>query len=124
MTHELEQQVIDIFKAFDILDYPTIFSHLSDDIEGVDEISQKWHRGRAAVEASFRAFEGVVTEIHSELSEFNVMVTGDMAIVTCLLKQSYMYDGNLVEIVAPTTCALRLEDGQWKFVLLHSIPFA
>jgi ketosteroid isomerase-like protein len=124
MTHELEQKVIDIFKAFDSLDYPNIFPHLSDEIAGVDELSQKWFRGRAAVEANFRSFEGVVTEIHSDLTDISVMATGDMAIVTCLLNQRYMYEGNPVEIVAPTTCALRLENGQWKFVLLHSVPFA
>jgi hypothetical protein len=35
-----------------------------------------------------------------------------------------MYDGNLVEIIAPTTRAQRLENGQWKYVLLHTVPFA
>ncbi len=124
MTHELEQNVIDMFKAFDSLDFATIFPLLSDDIVGIDELTQKWSKGRAEVEANFRSFEGVVTEIHSDLSDFNVLLSSDMAIVTCILKQSYMYDGNLVEIIAPTTCALRLENGQWKYVLLHTMPFA
>jgi ketosteroid isomerase-like protein len=123
MTHELEQNVVEMFKAFDV-GFTLIFPLLSDDIEVVDELTQKWGRGREQVEANFRSFEGVVTEVHSDVSDFNVLVAGDMAIVTCLLKQSYMYEGNRVEIIAPTTCALRNENGQWKYVLLHSVPFA
>jgi hypothetical protein len=53
-----------------------------------------------------------------------IVLKRDSAIVTCLLKQSYMYDGNLVEIIAPTTRAQRLENGQWKYVLVHTVPFA
>ena len=124
MTHELEQHVTDMFKAFDVLDFASIFPSLSDDIQAVDELSKEWIRGREAVEANFRSFEGVVSEIHSDLTDFNILVSGDMAIVTCLLKQSYMYDGQRVEIIAPTTCAMRLEIGQWKYVLLQSVPFA
>ena len=124
MKQELEQKVIDAFKAFDTLDLPTVFATLSDDIETVDEITQKWNRGRAAAEANFEALVGVVSDIKSDLSEFHVLVTGEMAIVTCLLKQTYVYEGNPVSIVAPTTCALRNENGDWKFVLLHSVPFA
>ena len=124
LKQKLEQKVIDTFKAFDALDLPTISATLSDDVETVDEITQKWNRGRAAAEANFEALVGVVTDIHSNVSEFNVLVAGEMAIVTCLLKQTYVYEGNPVSIVAPTTCALRNENGQWKFVLLHSVPFA
>jgi len=35
-----------------------------------------------------------------------------------------MYGGNLVEIIAPTTRAQRLENGQWKYVVLQTVPFA
>jgi hypothetical protein len=123
MKQELEQQVINGFKSFDSMDLSNLFAQLSDDIETVDEISQKWNRGRSAVEANFTMLAGAVSEIKSDLSEFNVLISNEMATVTCLLMQSYKYEGNLVEIVAPTTCVLRLENGVWKFVVIHSIPF-
>jgi ketosteroid isomerase-like protein len=113
-----------MFEALDRLDMQTIFADLSDDIETVDELTQKWNRGRAAAEAAFNMAGSSVSEVKSELSEFNVLDAGDMAVVTCLLNQSYFYEGNKVHIVAPTSCVARLENGEWKFVLLHSIPFA
>ena len=124
MKQELEQKVIDVFKAFDILDLPAVFATLSDEVETVDEISQKWNRGRTEVEETFKALEGAVSDIHSELSQFNVFVEGSLATVTCLLTQTYTYEGEKLSIVAPTTCVLRNEGGEWKFTLMHSIPFA
>ena len=53
-----------------------------------------------------------------------IFLKRDGAIVTCLIKESYMYGGNLVEIIAPTTRAQRLENGQWKYVALQTVPFA
>jgi ketosteroid isomerase-like protein len=124
MSHPLELKVRSMFEALDRLDMQTIFADLSDDIETVDELTQKWNRGRAAAEAAFNMAGSSVSEVKSELSEFNVLDSGDMAVVTCLLNQSYVYEGTKVHIVAPTSCVARLENGEWKFVLLHSIPFA
>jgi ketosteroid isomerase-like protein len=124
MSHELELQVRKMFQALDALDLPALYSELSDDVESVDELTQKWNRGRAAVEAAFNMAASAISDIKSELSDFNVLVAGEMAMVTCLLKQSYVYEGQHVELVAPTTCVSRLEHGSWKFVLLHSVPFA
>jgi hypothetical protein len=124
MSHQLEQQVRNMFEALDRLDMQTIFADLSDDIETVDEITQKWNRGRTVVEAAFNMVGSSVSEVKSELSDFKILVSGEMAVVTCLLNQSYVYEGAKVQIVAPTSCVARLEDGEWKFVLLHSIPFA
>ena len=124
MTQEPQQLVIDTFKDLDALDFASLFTKLADDIETVDELTQKWNRGRTAVEATFAALEGVISDIKSEVSDFNVITMDDVAVVTCVLKQSYLLEGNHASIVSPTTCVLRHENGGWKFVVIHSIPLA
>jgi len=124
MSNDLKNVVIDLFAAFDKLDIESVIDRLSDDIEQVDELTQKWSRGKAKVAEAYNALAGMVSEIKSELSDFNVITSSDMSIVTCTLHQSYKYEGNLVSIVAPTTVAFRQDGGAWKIVLIHSIPFA
>jgi ketosteroid isomerase-like protein len=124
MSNDLKNVVIDLFAAFDKLDIKSVIDRLSDDIEQVDELTQKWSRGKAKVAEAYNALAGMVSEIKSELSDFNVITSSDMSIVTCTLNQSYMYEGNLVSIVAPTTVAFRQDGGEWKIVLVHSLPFA
>lgn len=124
MTQEPQQLVIDAFKDLDALNFASLFTKLADDIETVDEITQKWNRGRAAVESTFAALEGVISDIKSEVSDFNVITMDGVAVVTCVLKQSYLLEGNHASIVSPTTCVLRHENGGWKFVVIHSIPLA
>ena len=124
MSNDLKNVVIDLFAAFDKLDIESVIDRLSEDIEQVDELTQKWSRGKAKVTEAYNGFAGVVSEIKSELSDFNVITSSDMSIVTCTLHQSYTYEGNPVSIVAPTTVAFRQDGGAWKIVLIHSIPFA
>ena len=124
MSNDLKNVVIDLFAAFDKLDIESVIDRLSDDIEQVDELTQKWSRGKAKVAEAYNALAGMVSDIKSELSDFNVITSSDMSIVTCTLHQSYMHEGNLVSIVAPTTVAFRQDGGAWKIVLIHSIPFA
>jgi len=124
MSNDLKNVVIDLFAAFDKLDIESVIDRLSDDIEQVDELTQKWSRGKAKVTEAYNGFAGVVSEIKSELSDFNVITSSDMSIVTCTLHQSYTFEGNPVSIVAPTTVAFRQDGGAWKIVLIHSIPFA
>ena len=124
MSNDLKNVVIGLFAAFDKLDIESVIDRLSDDIEQVDELTQKWSRGKAKVAEAYNALAGMVSEIKSELSDFNVITSSDMSIVTCTLHQSYMHEGNLVSIVAPTTVAFRQDSGEWKVVLVHSLPFA
>ena len=124
MSNDLKNVVIDLFAALDKLDIDSLIDSLSDDIEQVDELTQKWSRGKSKVAEAYNALAGMVSEIKSELSDFNVITSSDMSIVTCTLHQSYMYEGKPVSIVAPTTVAFRQDGGAWKIVLIHSIPFA
>jgi ketosteroid isomerase-like protein len=124
MSNDLKNVVIDLFAAFDKLDIESVIDKLSDDIEQVDELTQKWSRGKANSVAAFNGLAGMVSEIKSELSDFGVITSSDMSIVTCTLHQSYTYEGNPISIVAPTTVAFRQEGGAWKIVLIHTVPYA
>lgn len=125
MTHELEQKVRDSFIALDSMNMDSFYNQLADDVEMVDEITQKWNRGKSIVVESLSAIQGAVTDIKSEVSDFSIIEAGDVVIVTCTLNQSYVYEGQAVSIVAPTTNVFRKDtDGEWKYVLLHTLPFA
>ena len=125
MTHELEQKVRDSFIALDSMSMDSFYNQLADDVEMVDEITQKWNRGKSIVVESLNAIQGAVTDINSEVTDFSIIEAGDVVIVTCTLNQSYVYEGQTVSIVAPTTNVFRKDaDGEWKYVLMHTLPFA
>jgi ketosteroid isomerase-like protein len=106
------------------LDAPSIIEKFSDDIEQVDELTQKWSRGKAVCAAAISGIVEMVSDLKSDISDFNVISSSDMAIVTCTMKQTYKYEGNSVSIVAPTTVAFRRESSGWKVVLIQSVPYA
>ena len=124
MSEDFKGIVINLFKSLDNLDAPSIIEHFSDDVEQVDELTQKWSRGKAVCAAAISGIMEQVSDLSSEISDFNVISSSDMAIVTCMMNQSYTYEGKSISIVAPTTIAFRRESGGWKVVLLQSVPFA
>jgi ketosteroid isomerase-like protein len=122
MIIELENIVTQLFKSVDDLDVPNVVKWFADDIQMVEEISGKWTRGKNHAEKAFTDSLQVVSDIHSKGSEFHTLMTGESALLTCLLTQTYIYQGNPVSLVAPTTVAFRRENGEWKIILLHSLP--
>jgi ketosteroid isomerase-like protein len=124
MSLDPKSLVLEAFKAVDHADADALLSMMADDISQVDEISKKWSRGKAEVAAVVRPMFEVVKSIKSSMSDVHVQTSNDMAIVTFMLDQSYVYEGQHVAIVAPTSCVLRLEKGVWKFVLIHTMPFS
>jgi len=124
MNDQLEGIVKDLFVAVDNLDIPALTALLSDDAQAVEEISKKWSRGKSEVEAAFASTVALVSNVRSKLSEFHTVVTGDTALVTCVLDQSYTYQASQVEILAPTTVGLTKTQGVWKISLIHSVPLA
>lgn len=52
-TTALEQQARRVFELLDALDVDSIGAMLTDDAQGVDEISRGWMRGRGALEDYF-----------------------------------------------------------------------
>jgi ketosteroid isomerase-like protein len=124
MSEDFKGIVIDLFKSLDRLDAPSIIEKFSDDVEQVDELTQKWSRGKAVCAAAISGIMKEVSDLKSDISDLNVISSSDMAIVTCTMKQSYTYEGKSISIVAPTTVAFRRESSGWKVVLLQSVPFA
>jgi ketosteroid isomerase-like protein len=124
MSVELENIVTQMFKSLDDLDAPNVVKWFAHDIQMVEEISGKWTRGKNHAEKAFTDSLQVVSDIHSKISEFYTVMTDETALLTCLLTQTYIYQGNPVSLVAPTTVAFRRENGEWKIILLHSLPLA
>ena len=124
MSEDLKKIVVGMFKSLDDLDSEGVVKYFSDDVEQVDELAQKWLRGKAICVAAIEGMMTTVSDIKSEVSDLNLISSSEMAIVTCTLNQSYTFEGKSISIVAPTTIAFRLENGAWKAVLLHTVPFA
>ena len=124
MSAELESIVQELFNAVDKLDVPGVAALVTDDAQMVDEVSRKWTRGKSNVEAAFASATGVVSNINSKVSEFHTVVTGDTGIVTCVLNQTYTFEGHEVVIYAPTTVVFSMSQGTWKISLLHSVPLS
>ena len=124
MSLDPKSVILAAFKAVDNADAEALLDMMADDITQIDEISKKWSRGKAEVAAVVRPMFDLVKSIKSSISDVHVQTSNDIAIVTFMLDQSYVFEGQQVAIVAPTSCVLRHEKGVWKFVLIHTMPFA
>ena len=126
MAHQtatsLEQQAHRLFEFIDAMDAAAMTAIMTDDVQGVDELSRGWLRGHAAVEDYFERMRGLIDDLHSELREVRADEWGDAAVVTGVLDQTYMLDGRHQRITAPTSVTFRREQGEWKVALLHSVP--
>lgn len=109
-------------EAFDRMDFDALRDTMTEDSQGVDEISRAWMRGGDAIRGYFDAISGVVSDIHSELSDVEERIYGDTAVVTCWIEQDYTMQGEPQHISSPVTTVLRQEDGRWKAVLMHAVP--
>ena len=124
MSLDPKSVILAAFKAVDNADAEALLDMMADDITQIDEISKKWSRGKAEVAAVVRPMFDLVKSIKSSISDVHLQTANDMTIVTFMLDQSYVFEGQQVAIVAPTSCVLRQEKGVWKFVLIHTMPFA
>jgi ketosteroid isomerase-like protein len=122
MAGELEAIVRELFAALDRKDVAAIVGHAADDAQGVDEISRRWMRGRAELEAYISGLAGMVDDVRSELNDVSESVVGDMGVLTCWLEQDYTLEGQRQHVSAPTSVAFRRGGDGWKIVLFHSIP--
>ena len=122
MAGPLEAVAREFITSLDALDINGLVGVLADDVEGVEEISRQWLRGREAVEGYVRELVTQVSEVHSELRDVNERSWGDVGAVTAWLDQTYMYEGQQVRISAPTTLLFRRVENDWKLALFHSVP--
>ena len=120
----LESIARELFDALDHKDFDQIVRLATDDVQGVDEISRGWLRGRAAMETYLKSLGEQVSNIRSTLSDLHTAEIGDVGIVTLVLDQEYDMDGQRTSIHAPTSIVVRRVDGEWRMALLHSVPLA
>jgi ketosteroid isomerase-like protein len=118
----LDQQVRRIFELVDSMDTTGMAAMISDDAQGVDEISRGWMRGRAALEAYFGQLEDMVDGVSSQVRDVKVTEWGDAGTVTCVVDQTYRMHGQEQQITAPTSLTFRREGDEWKIVVFHSVP--
>lgn len=122
VSSTLESIARELFDALDRKDFDRIARAATDDVQGVDEISRGWMRGRAEMEAYFNSLGDQVSNIHSTLSDIHAVEFGDVGIVTLVLDQEYDAGGERASIHAPTSIVARRVDGEWRMALLHSVP--
>jgi ketosteroid isomerase-like protein len=120
----LESMAQELFDALDRKDFDRIVRLATDDVQGIDEISRGWLRGRAAMEAYFKSLGEQVSNIRSTLSDVHAVEVGDVGIITLVLNQEYDMGGQRASIHAPTSIVVHRVDGDWRMVLLHSVPLA
>jgi ketosteroid isomerase-like protein len=118
----LEQRAHQLFELVDNMDTAAMTAMLTDDAQGVDEISRGWLRGRPALESYFAQLEEMVDEVRSQVRDVHVTEWADAGVVTCIVDQTYTMDGQRQDISAPTSMTFRREGDDWKVVLFHSVP--
>jgi ketosteroid isomerase-like protein len=121
-ANSLEQRAERIFELVDAMDTAGIAALITDDGQGIDEISRGWMRGRAALEAYFEELQGMVDEVHSQLRDVHATEWGDTGVVTCVVDQTYKMNGEDQRITAPTSLTFRREGDDWKIAVFHSVP--
>lgn len=118
-----EATVTALLRALDSFDTDAVEALFSDDVQGIDELSQGWRRGREAVHAYLEMVKGAgLSNVHSAMSDVHNTEWGETALVTFVLDQSYDLAGRSYTIHAPTSVVMRREDGAWRVCLVHSVP--
>jgi len=120
----LESIARELFDAFDRKDFDRIARMATDDVQGIDEISRAWLRGRAQMDAYLTSLGEQVSNIRSRLSDLTSLRSVTVGIVTLVLDQEYDAGGQRTSIHAPTSIVARRVDGDWRVALLHSVPLA
>ena len=76
------------------------------------------------MEAYFKSLGEQVSNIRSRLTDVHAVEVGDVGLITLVLDQEYDMGGHRASIHAPTSIVVRRVDGNWRMVLLHSVPLA
>lgn len=121
-TVPLDRMAEHLFGLIDALDAEAVKGLVTDDCEEVDEISRTWRRGRAAIAGYFDQVLSAISDVHTEVSDLITREWADTGVVTCVIDQTYRYEGRMERITAPTTLVLRREGGDWRIALMHTVP--
>lgn len=118
---ELEKRTQELLMHFDAIDVEAIKAMMSDNAQGIDELSRKWLRGMESLEDYFLTVVSQMSDVHSDPSDFCVRMHGEVGIVTFMLNQSYRFAGAIYKVTAPSTVIYVREHGDWKVALVHSV---
>lgn len=117
--------VRELFRAFDRLEFDTMIQMASDDVQGIDEITRKWIRGKKGLLTYFEQLKSMgVSDIRTELSDLQETAVDNLAYVTGMLNQQYKAGGEQVRITSPLTIGLRKQISDWKVSLIHVVPLS
>lgn len=119
---ELEQETRRLFTYLDAMDVDGIRAMVADKVQGIDEITRSWTRGRAALETYLAELADGVQVVRSQISDLHVTHWDETGLVTFVLQQSYQMDGAAQSLSAPTSLVFKREDDAWKLALIHSVP--
>ncbi|HEV3124841.1 MAG TPA: nuclear transport factor 2 family protein [Candidatus Dormibacteraeota bacterium] len=118
----LDRMAQHLFGLVDALDAEALKELVTDDCEEVDEISRTWRRGRAAIADYFDQVLSAISDVHTDVRDVATREWADTGVITCVIDQSYRYEGKMERITAPTTLVLRREGGDWRVALMHTVP--
>jgi ketosteroid isomerase-like protein len=119
----LEERVSEIFGLLDAMDVDRMTAVCVEDVHTVDEVSRAWRRGRDAFHADFSQLEDAIDDLHTTVGDLVIQSWESTGLVTCVIDQTYMMGEEEQRLTAsPTTMVFRLEEGEWRLVLFHSVP--
>jgi ketosteroid isomerase-like protein len=118
----LEQEAHRFFELVDALDLDGIGAMLTDDAQGVGQISRRWIRGRAALDAYFAQLKDMGFDLQSQLSDLHASTWDEVGLVTCVLDRTFKITGQHERSSAPASMIFRHQDGSWKLALIHTVP--
>lgn len=119
---ELEQITRRMIERLDALDMEALGAMLTDDAQGIDELTGGWRRGRESLNAYLSELPGTVSDVRSQLTDLHATGWGDTGAVTFVLEQTYLMDGETHRLSAPTSLVFRRQGDEWKVALIHSAP--
>jgi len=122
MTGKLESVVQEMMTAYDHRDAAKIVAMLTEDAQGVDDLSRKWMRGNGAMNDYFRQFGPMLTDIRTDLGDVSETIWGDAGLVTLWMEQDYKVNGEQQHFSGPMSVGLRREHGEWRVALIHAVP--
>ena len=122
MAGELEEVLLRTMDGLAKGDVSAFVADLSDEAQGIDEISRAWLRGGTAAKDYASGLATMVSDVHTDVNDPHETTWGDTGLLTCWIEQDYTLEGERAHVSAPTTVVFRREGGTWKIVLFHSIP--
>jgi len=120
----IEDRLRALYRLVDAKDFRTLAASMAADVQGVDELSGGWLRGREALGGYFESLGDTVQDVHSELSDIHIVEVGEAALVTLIIDQTYVLDGAAQHVRAPTSILFVRDGTEWQIALFHSVPLA